>query len=219
VALGRLDEARPYLDGLLQLDAKQFDPTHHLASVAYVDLAWAEGDARLAEEHASRAFSIASKSGSPYSLVYAQAARGLAHVVGGHMDAAIADLNEALSFARERRTGLEIEARIMADLSNAYRLRGDLSDAWNVASEALAVACARCARVPACLAHVVRAEVFLKRDGEVDLASSELAKARALIDETGAMIYEPVLSEIQACISYRRLFGNHRPVRPACSND
>ena len=32
------------------------DPTHHVASVAYVDLAWAKGDARLADEHASRAF-------------------------------------------------------------------------------------------------------------------------------------------------------------------
>ncbi len=197
VVLGRLDEARPHLDSLLQLDAKHIDPTHHVASVAYVDLAWAKGDARLADEHASRAFAIASKSGSPYSLVYARAARGLAHVVGGRIDAAIADLDEVLSFARERKAGLELETRILADLANAYRLKGNLKDAWHVAAKALDVARERCARVPACLAHIVRADVLLKDNREVDLALSELAKARALIAETGAMIYEPMLSEIQ----------------------
>src|ERR1700724_1631517 len=65
VSLGRLDEARPYLDRLLQLDSDRADLTHHLASVAYVDLAWAQGDVQLAEHHAARAISMAARRGSP----------------------------------------------------------------------------------------------------------------------------------------------------------
>src|SRR5262249_31172840 len=109
IMLGRVEEARPYLDRLLS-NADQIDFTHHVASVAYVDRAWLEGDARLAEEHALRAFSIAVKSGSPYVRVHAQACRGLSHILAGRLDAAVEDLTEALSFARRRKTGLEIEA-------------------------------------------------------------------------------------------------------------
>ena len=39
--------------------------------MAYVDLAWAEGNIGLAQTHADRAFSLAVKSGNPYLRVYA----------------------------------------------------------------------------------------------------------------------------------------------------
>jgi len=122
-------------------------------------------------------------------------------------------LDEVLSFARERKAGLELETRILADLANAYRLKGNLKDAWHVAAKALDVARERCARVPACLAHIVRADVLLRDNREVDLALSELAKARALIAETGAMIYEPMRSEIQGRMP--STFLESPPIRPA----
>ena len=57
VTLGRGDEARPFLDRILQLEDGHVDATHHvIPSLAYVDLAWAEGNAELAQEHAERAF-------------------------------------------------------------------------------------------------------------------------------------------------------------------
>ena len=46
VMLGRGDEARPFLDRILQLEDGQVDALHHvIPSLAYVDLAWAEGNA------------------------------------------------------------------------------------------------------------------------------------------------------------------------------
>ena len=114
------------------------DVTHHvIPSVAYVDLAWTVGDAQLAERHSERAFSMAMKSGSPYLRVYAQACRSLSHIVAGRMDEAIRDLVDALGFARRRKAGLENEHAILADLANAYRLKGDFTSSISAASEAI----------------------------------------------------------------------------------
>ena len=107
VMLGRGDEARSYLDRVIQMDAARVDATHHVVpSLAYVELAWTQGDVSLAERHAERAFSMAMKSGSPYLRVYAQASRGLSHIVAGRLDQAIKELSDALGFARRQRAGL-----------------------------------------------------------------------------------------------------------------
>ena len=115
--LGRTDEARPFLDRVLELDEGHVDAIHHvIPSLAYVDIAWAEGNPVLAQTHAERAFSLAVKSGNPYLRVYAQACRGLALIIAGQLGGAIDDLSSALRFARSRKAGLENEARILADL-------------------------------------------------------------------------------------------------------
>jgi predicted ATPase/class 3 adenylate cyclase len=197
VTLGRFDEARPFLDRVLQPESDRGDLTHHVASVAYVDLAWAQGDDRLAEHHAVRALSMATKSGSPYVFVHAQTARGLAQLVRGHAGQGARDLEHALSFARERKAGLEIEARILADLANARRLAGDREGALQASSEAIHVACLRCARVPHCLAHIVRGLLFATAGACKD-AQDELARAEVLIAETGAGIYARLMEELRA---------------------
>lgn len=48
VVMGRYNEARPFLDQILQLDGDKVDLVYILPSLAYVDLAWAEGNAALA---------------------------------------------------------------------------------------------------------------------------------------------------------------------------
>ena len=199
IILGRGDEARPYLDRVIQMDDNQIDVTHHVApSVAYVDLAWARHDTKLAAQHAERAFSMAVRSASPYVRVYAQACRGLSHIVAGRLDAAIEDLFEALSIARRRKAGLENEARILADLANAYRLKGDFDAALEAAAEAIHVATARCARLPECLARIVRAEALWAGDNNRMGVEEELSLAQALIDETGGVIYEPLVRDLKA---------------------
>src|SRR5260370_15155403 len=161
VMLGRGEEARPFLDRIIQLESSQVDALHHvIPSLAYVDLAWAEGNIGLAQMHADRAFSLAIKSGNPYLRVYAQASRGLSHIVSGRLTSAIEDLSEALRFARSRKAGLENEPRILADLANAYRLNGDTQNALTTAKEAIEVATERNARVPECLARIVHAELL-----------------------------------------------------------
>jgi adenylate cyclase len=197
VMLGRGEEARPFLDRILALDNSQVDPLHHMVpSVAYVDLAWSEGNAALAEQHAERAFSIAAKSGNPYLRVYAQACRGLSHIISGRHTSAIHDLSDALTFARSRKAGLENEPRILADLANAYSVNGDVVNAFRAADEAIKVAIDRHARIPECLARIVRADLLMRStEDHQDAAEKDLALARALIEETGAAILKPLIEQ------------------------
>jgi predicted ATPase/class 3 adenylate cyclase len=199
VVLGRGDEARPYLENVMNEPEETTDPIHFaIPSLAYVDLAWSEGDPSTAQLHAARSFSLAAKSGNPYLRVYAQASRGLAHIVSGNYSAAIDDLTTALRFARSRKAGLENEARILADLAHAYLLNGDPINARSSADEAIAIASSRHTRIPACLAHIVRAEVFgVTSENPSAEADSDLARAEQLIEETGAVIYRPLLDRVR----------------------
>jgi class 3 adenylate cyclase/tetratricopeptide (TPR) repeat protein len=196
VMLDQREEARPFLDRILQLENSQVDPVHHvMPSMAYVDVAWAEGNIGLAQTHAERAFSLAVKSGNPYLRVYAQACRGLSHIVAGRLDSAIEDLSEALRFARSRKAGLENEPRILADLANAYRLNGDTQNALTTAKEAIEVATERNARVPECLARIVHAELLRPGTNDQKIAGKqELERAQALMDETGAVIFKAMIA-------------------------
>jgi class 3 adenylate cyclase len=192
VMLGRGDEARLYLDRIIDMDAAHVDVTHHIIpSLAYVDWAWTIGDVGLAERHAERAFSMAMKSGSPYLRVYAQACRGLSLVVAGRLDEAVKDFVEALGFARRQRAGLEAEARILADLANAYRLKHEYTSAASSATEAIRISTLRHARVARCLAHIVRAEALCASPSENKAAEVEidLNQADVLIQESGARIF------------------------------
>jgi tetratricopeptide (TPR) repeat protein len=195
VMLGRKDEARPILDRILQLEADQVDPVHHvMPSMAYVDAAWAEENVALARAHADRAFVIAMKSGNPYLRVYAQGCRGLSHIVAGQLGSAIEDLSEGLRFARSRKAGLENEPRILADLANAYRLNGDAQIAMSTVIEAIRVATERNSRVPECLARIVHAKLLLSGTSDQKiLGYGELEHARALMHETGAVIFKPMV--------------------------
>jgi len=196
VMLDRKEEARPFLDRILQVESGQVDPIHHvMPSMAYVDIAWAEGNIGLAQGHADRAFSLAVKSGNPYLRVYAQACRGLAHIIAGRLTSAIEDLADALSFARSRKAGLENEPRILADLANAYRLNGDIEKAFSTVTQAIEIATERHARVPECLARLVYADLLMRSATSDQQAAGkrELERARELMRETGAVIFETFL--------------------------
>jgi class 3 adenylate cyclase len=201
VVLNRGDEARPYLDRVLNMKEGQVDAIHHvLPSLAYVDLAGSERDVATARTHADRAFALAVKSGSPYLRVYAQACRGASRIVAGQLVQAIDDFSAALAFARTRKAGLESEARILADLADAHRLQGDVTAALATIDEAIAVAVVRRARVPECLARIVRAESLMGSnvDGREALASAELAQAEALARLTGAALYGRRIERLKA---------------------
>src|SRR6266850_5241868 len=120
-----------------------------------------EHDVHLAEQHAERAFSMAVRSGSPYLRTYATACRGLSHFVAGRSGAAVEDLSAAIDFARRRKAGLEYEPKMLADLANAYLLKGDLSAALRAADEAIAVCAARHAKATESLARIIRAQTLL----------------------------------------------------------
>lgn len=195
VLLGRFDEARPYIDRMLQTNQDPNDIALHLGHVAYVDLAWAHDDAALAERHAERAMVMAGDSGSPYVYVSALACRGVSNLISGRIEAAADDLEKALAFARWRKIGLESEARMLTELANAYRRKGDLDRAERAVTEAIEVASTRAARVSECLARLAHVEILLQA-GRTSPAELELHKVRALIKETGAGIYENLARDL-----------------------
>jgi hypothetical protein len=132
------------------------------------------------------------KNGNAYLRVYAPACRGLSHITSGRLTSAVEDLSDALSFARSRKAGLENEPRILADLANAFRLNGDDATALTTVDEAIKVATERHARVPECLARIVRADLLLRSITSDQKAEGrlELERARALMRETGTVLFE-----------------------------
>jgi tetratricopeptide (TPR) repeat protein len=213
VILARYEEARPFLDRVLQLDEADEDEkmNYFIPSLAYVDMAWATGDCTLAQTHADRAFSFVSKDDKPrrrYIRVYAQASRGLSHTIAGRFDDAIKDFSDALRFARSQKSGLENEARILADLANAYRLKGDIPSALTTVDEAIMVATARHTRVAECLARIVRAETLLEStiEGRKIEAKGELMRAEVLAHANGIAIFAPLME----CLSQKLLNHGNR---------
>ena len=223
VMLGRFDEARTYLDRVISMDAAHVDIMHHvIPSLAYVDLAWATGDAQLAARHAERAFSMAMKSSTPYPYlrVYAQACRGISHTIAGRLDEGLKDLGDALGFARRQKAGLEAEPRILADLANAYRLEGQFASAVSTATEAITIATARHARVAQCFAHIVRAEALFASPsvGENIEVVQELNQAEELVKETGVVIFAPLIQIARAkLVGTAKRFGSSANTRFAGS--
>jgi adenylate cyclase len=219
VMLNRGDEARPYLDRVIEMDAARVDVTHHvIPSLAYVDWAWATDDVDLAERHAERAFSMAMKSGTPYLRVYAQACRGLSHIVAGRLDEAIKELGDALGFARRQRAGLESEARILADLANAYRLKGDFPNALSNATEAVTLAVARRHRIAECLGRIVRTHIFCGPAAPRNFghAKQEFDRGECLAQETGVGIYASLIHAAKAKIAdFTKTPGDEAALRVA----
>ena len=144
--------------------------------------------------------------------VYGQACRGLSHIVARRLTSAIQDFSDSLSFARSRKAGLEAEPRILADLANAYRLNGDDTTALATADEAIKVATDRHARIPECLARIVRADLLLRSENEKQMAEGkrEIARARALMQETGAMLFDHFINELEIDHSNARQVPNDR---------
>jgi adenylate cyclase len=211
VMLGHGDDARSYLDRVIQMDTEHINASDHmLPSISYVDLAWFEGDVRTAEHHADRATSIATRSGNPYLLTYAMAGRGLSLIVAGKYSAAVEELNSGLDFARRRKAGLEYEPRMLADLANAYRLKGDFAAAVRAADQAIEVSTTRHTRVAESFARTLRAHILFA-SGAVEAAEDELARAEKLIDETGAMIYAPLARILKADLQSYKASSSRQP--------
>lgn len=111
------------------------------------DIAWGTNDPVTAAEHAAATHRLAEKNGNPYLMVYGRAFQGLGQAVCGDFSQAATTLGDALRFARQRRAGMENEARMLGDLA-WVQLRAGLADrARATAEEAAAVARQRGAKV------------------------------------------------------------------------
>jgi adenylate cyclase len=187
--------AEPRLQKTLEMEPGKIDPVvHYIPHAAYVDLAWSRRDASLAWKHATHVSEIAELSAIPYLRVYALACTGLAKSIAGEYENAARDLSEALDFARRSKVGLEYEARMLADLAECHWCRGDLAQALATAREAIDIARWRAARCAECHASIISASILVNAKHAGDEADSLFKRAEEIIEQSGARIFEPLLT-------------------------
>jgi adenylate cyclase len=146
--MDRIDEAGSLADALIAADETTVDALHRMmAHFVYIDIAWGTGDAELAARHAAAVTQLADKSGTPYLQVYGRAYVGLARAIGGEHAETARALSENLTYARQRNAGLDIEARMLADLAYVQLRAGLVTRARATAEEAASVARRRGAMV------------------------------------------------------------------------
>ena len=199
--LGRFGDAQACLDKLLRAEEIILDPTvRFLPHLAYLDLAWARGDADSAEKHSSGVAEIADESGIPYLQVCALAGAGLSKLVAHDFERAVDQLTRGLNLAREANAGLEYEPEMLAILADAHYQRGDTEEAVNTAKKAIQVARDRGARLAECRASITCGAALLGRYGieRCSEANDLFCHAEELIRVSGARIYEPVLATERA---------------------
>jgi class 3 adenylate cyclase/tetratricopeptide (TPR) repeat protein len=134
--LGRTAEAEAVLQALL---AEERDPalqalygTHaFLCEVLHL-----RGDLPGALAHGRRAVELAGERGSAFAQVEAATFLGTAELADRNIPAATSALEQALALARDRRTALWYEPRILATLADAKRGAGDRTEARSLLSEA-----------------------------------------------------------------------------------
>jgi len=196
--LGRLGEAARDFDRALELAPQRGEAISlGVAHVLHPFLARHTGDAQGALAHARHALEIGERMGYIVIRVLALRGLGVGHLLKEEWGEAATALEEALTVARDRRTTLQFEALILADLARAYLGCGNTRGARATAEEAVAVGRRRGTREYECEAHLALARVLLRTEGAGSREAIEaaLGRALALVEETGARGLEPLIRE------------------------
>jgi adenylate cyclase len=202
--LNRLAEARECLDSMIEIGQRLFDPTVQIiAHFGYLDVAWCEHDKDLAQHHARHILQIADRYPSPYLRVFALAGTGMAKLVAGEFAQSCDDWVEGIAFVRKTRAAMETEAEMLANLAECHYRQGNYALARSVGEEAIALAQRRSARLPECRALMSVAGAVIRQDGQAAAseASALLDRAATLIADSGASIYQPLLTSERAALA------------------
>ena len=175
-------------------------PSSFIPHFASVEMACQRQEPDIARYHAEQVTALATQLAIPYLRVAAQACSGLAKSASRDFEGSVIVYQEGLSYARKVRAGLDFEARLLADLADAYFRAGHYAKAADVAAEAIDVARRRTYRVSECHACVIRAAALMKQanshfKGEV---AGLIARAQTLVQLTGASRFGLLITEIEA---------------------
>ena len=192
--MGRCDEADETLERASRL-AREHNELEIAcwAHQGFVDLAWVRADAATAMAHARLAVETAERLGTLLAIWSSYHALGRAHTLRGDGAEAVAALNRALAVMRERRTGLHLEALVLASLAEAHLGANDLARALRIADEAVDAS----RRVDPSSALAARARTILARvrriigQGNPAIEEADLRRALNVINETGYRSLEP----------------------------
>lgn len=194
--MGRLDDAREALSYGAELAREQGDLEvegwiHMYAAL----LCHYRGEHRAGLGEATRSVAIAERIGGAFSRALAYSALAVAQLgVGTHAEAVDA-ARRSLALSRERRTGLQWEPWTLTVLARALLARGDPVQARTAAEQAIDRALQgglRLHEVPAqvTLAHILIATEGLRSRARIE---SVLDEARGVIEQTGAVVEEPLV--------------------------
>ncbi len=198
VMLGRFSEADERLARLFQAEHAEAEVIHQGIPHWYaVELAWFRNDRFAATRHAGQVATLAAQAKSPYWAVVANFCQGLASSTTGDREKADGLFQQALDASRHGKAGLELESRILAFQSDNLMRADDPRRAGEVAAEAIKVAKRKADRLAECHASVIAALAYLHESHHAE-ASALLERAAALIDETGAKAFQPMMSDAQA---------------------
>ncbi len=200
VLLGQFEAAERCLATALRADQSKTIPiVQYHAHLAAVEMAFHRGNIAMAGLHAEEVERYASQSGMIYLFTAARLCRALVSSIGGHFDSASDDLRAAVATARETRTGLEIEARLLAYLADVLNRADQKARAAQLAKEAIEVALRRTDRVAELHAHIVAADLEVAGDAvDPKLRDDHLQRAKALLDVTGAAIFASRLANLRS---------------------
>jgi adenylate cyclase len=200
--LGRFEEAEAWLADACQVDETSTDTAvvQYIPHLALVELACYRNEPATARRHAEQIVAYAELSDAPYLRVQAPLAVALAKTASGDFVGAARDLQDALNFARGANAGLELEPRLLAELSYAEYCGGDTTEAARTAQMSIALAQRRAHRIVECQASMVRAAGLAPADRAATRreVSDLFRRADHLIDLTGAALLAPRLEMLRA---------------------
>jgi class 3 adenylate cyclase/tetratricopeptide (TPR) repeat protein len=134
--LGRAAEAERALEDLLAEERDRTLQALYGTHAFLCEVLRLRGDRPRAIDHGRRAVALADEHGSVFAQVEAAAFLGAAELEHGDLTAATRALERALALARDRRTALWYEPRMLATLAEARRAGGDREQARALLSEA-----------------------------------------------------------------------------------
>ncbi len=211
--LGRFDPAIACFEQLTAIKTL-IDPTVlFIAHFGYVDLAWCRDDPAMASENAARIRAIADRHGGAYLRLYQLASQAIADGVAGDYESAANGARRSIAFLRQTGAAIEFEPELLAYLAD-YEMRvTDYAGAIETAADAVAMARKRGARLPQCRATITLAILTARagRAAALGRATALLAEAEGLVAETGACIYDRLLTEARALLAD---FGWRRDAEP-----
>jgi tetratricopeptide (TPR) repeat protein len=193
---GRVEEARAALDEGLATARERAEAEWIAWTLSiYPRLARTPDEFEASLEHAHEAVRVAEDSGNTSNQVLALGAVGIAEIGLGRYPEAARALERALAEARQHQVALFEEARLLVHLARAHLGRGHHEAAREAADEAVEVSRRQGARVVECLALLTRSQVRRATGGPGDAILVDLHAALELVNETGAVVYQPSIRE------------------------
>jgi ATP/maltotriose-dependent transcriptional regulator MalT len=196
--LGRLEEAAAPLIRSLEL-AREF----RIASIeaealtALAELARARGDVAEQTRWADALGELTRPLGSPLWEAISRVTSGDALLASGDAAAGIASIERGIALCRERGLVMESESQALSLLSRARLEAGDSDRAFDLASEAVALAERSGDRSLQILAGLAEARAGVRVAG-ADAALASLARVVDLIEQTGSALFAPQVAEARA---------------------